>query len=58
MSTTIAKIFSAAAIVLSLGAVGAPVATAATPAPEPAAADPVVGSVFICFNLGSATVCI
>ncbi|WP_328395657.1 hypothetical protein [Nocardia sp. NBC_00416] len=60
MSARITKIFAATVIALSLGAVAAPLASAAstpTPAPASAAADPIEGSVVICLPLGSASIC-
>ncbi|MGW1737556.1 hypothetical protein ACWCPQ_01970 [Nocardia sp. NPDC001965] len=55
MSTRITKIFAATAIALSLGAVAAPVASAAAPSATPIEGSVVIG---ICVPLGSATVCI
>ncbi|MEV3959390.1 hypothetical protein AB0M34_00590 [Nocardia sp. NPDC050193] len=54
MSARITKLFAATAIALSLGALGAPAASAAT-----SSATPVTGSaIILCIPLGSAAVCI
>ncbi|WP_169811719.1 hypothetical protein [Nocardia sienata] len=54
MSNRVTKIFAATAMVLSLGAFAAPIASA-TPAATPIEGSVVIG---ICVPLGSATVCI
>lgn len=55
MSTKISKIFATTAIALSLGAVAAPVASAAGPSATPVEGSVVIG---ICIPLGSAEICI
>ncbi|NKY35007.1 hypothetical protein HGA13_18295 [Nocardia speluncae] len=57
MPARITKIFAASAIALALGVIAAPAASAATTdIQEPVI--PGLGSVEICFPLGSAEVCI
>lgn len=55
MSTRITKILAAAAMILSLGLVAGPAASAETPSDM---ATPAWGSVVLCFPLGSVVWCI